>query len=811
MFGPDHKSVLHYSPVLPAPVKYPRLRRVGFIILPILTLTLLHTAFTRNPGQKNLPAPTGTNVNYAKRALQGFDMRVWISNQMTIGQEAWDGSIPYPYPGIGAEYPAGSGIEHVYGGGIWIGGIVDGSIRVSEGYAANTAQKYIRPDPRHPLRERIWRTSVSDSLSEPNRRGCDDDRDGLIDEDDLDGLDNDGDWSVMADDVGIDGIADINEVGCRGGYDTVTNADPANDNYDRSAMDFCHPDAGGNYRRKDDPDAYTEKNGIPDHGEPHVDEDYAAISDNDLYCSASDDNDVSSGHFPMDLRVVQKCYAWKDPAYGAIIPFDYLVINTGNKIIHDVFLGYFMDADVGPVYATDYWTRNYTCYFDTLRTAYVHNPIDRGTTPMGLTLLGTSKPLNELIFMFQWFNFTTRPVPSPGSDESLYALMSGGTFFPIGPIATCGSPTDPSDNRFLFSFGPFNTLAPGETLRISLALLSGSGIDDGPNSLKDNAERAQILYQRMQYPGAIRVRVSPPSPSLRHTMGEKQVTLEWGADGGVLGENDPRLYWDLASRYAESFPDNHWRRTDPQCTSGGAASGCSAPPCDSSGRLSGGRIFEGYRVYRSENQGNIPDAGTFTLIREFDLPNDGIGNDIGLDSVFIDSNLQAGRRYWYAVTSFGIPEITVWERPTETGGVVHDTLFSPGFESGIRENMLRVDLSFRASDRFGEVKVVPNPYRVDRDYTSTGGGYEGNAYDWTDYKRKIRFIHLPRKCTIRIFTVAGDVIATLNYESPASDPDEGYLDWRLVSESKRPLASGMYVYTVESEFGTQYGKFVVIR
>ena len=27
----------------------------------------------------------------------------------------------------------------------------------------------------------------------------------------------------------------------------------------------------------------TEKNGIPDHGEPHVDEDYGAISDNDLY------------------------------------------------------------------------------------------------------------------------------------------------------------------------------------------------------------------------------------------------------------------------------------------------------------------------------------------------------------------------------------------------------------------------------------------------------------------------------------------------------------------------------------------------
>ncbi len=33
-----------------------------------------------------------TAVNYAKHAVQGFDMRVWISNQMTIGLQAFDGA-----------------------------------------------------------------------------------------------------------------------------------------------------------------------------------------------------------------------------------------------------------------------------------------------------------------------------------------------------------------------------------------------------------------------------------------------------------------------------------------------------------------------------------------------------------------------------------------------------------------------------------------------------------------------------------------------------------------------------------------------
>jgi len=240
-------------------------------------------------------------------------------------------------------------------------------------------------------------------------------------------------------------------------------------------------------------------------------------------------------------------------------------------------------------------------------------------------------------------------------------------------------------------------------------------------------------------------------------------------------------------------------------------SGCGGlPPCDSSGGLPGGRTFQAYRLYRSEDQGDHPSRGSFTLIREFDIDDD-LGPGGGIDTAVVDTNLRVGRRYWYSVTSLSIPDMNVIARPTPTGGTLHDTLFTPGLESSVFDNMVRVEPSFRASETFGEVRVVPNPYRVDHDYTSEGGGWEGGAYDWTDFNRKVRFIHLPKKCTIRIFTVAGDVITTLHYESPPGDPEEGQLDWRLVTGSKRPLASGMYVFTVESEFGTQYGKFVVIR
>ena len=82
-------------------------------------------------GKGGNATPNKTAVTYAKRALQGFDMRVWISNQMALGQEAWDGQIQSQEPPYGLEYPAGSGVEHLFGAGPWIGGIVDGSRRVS--------------------------------------------------------------------------------------------------------------------------------------------------------------------------------------------------------------------------------------------------------------------------------------------------------------------------------------------------------------------------------------------------------------------------------------------------------------------------------------------------------------------------------------------------------------------------------------------------------------------------------------------------------------------------------------------------------
>jgi hypothetical protein len=111
------------------------------------------------------------------------------------------------------------------------------------------------------------------------------------------------------------------------------------------------------------------------------------------------------------------------------------------------------------------------------------------------------------------------------------------------------------------------------------------------------------------------------------------------------------------------------------------------------------------------------------------------------------------------------------------------------------------------SNKLGDVVVVPNPYRTDQSYTFEEGGWEGRSSTWTEYSRRIKFIHVPPKCTIRIYSLSGDIIATLYHD----DPVRGDVDWDLLSESNRAIASGLYVFSVESDLGKQIGKFAVIR
>ena len=107
------------------------------------------------------------------------------------------------------------------------------------------------------------------------------------------------------------------------------------------------------------------------------------------------------------------------------------------------------------------------------------------------------------------------------------------------------------------------------------------------------------------------------------------------------------------------------------------------------------------------------------------------------------------------------------------------------------------------------VKVVPNPYIV------------FNAWEKSTEQRYVRFTHLPNECTIRIYTLAGDLVKVIKHKDTRTLPlDQGGTEtWDFTNESPgssgtaisgQLIASGVYVYHVESPVGEAVGKLVLI-
>ncbi len=108
------------------------------------------------------------------------------------------------------------------------------------------------------------------------------------------------------------------------------------------------------------------------------------------------------------------------------------------------------------------------------------------------------------------------------------------------------------------------------------------------------------------------------------------------------------------------------------------------------------------------------------------------------------------------------------------------------------------------------VVVYPNPYRADAHYEDRYEGWDTPNMP-LEYNRAINFTNLPPKCTIRIFTIDGDLVRTIEHDEPPGGPRAMHEKWDLISRNTMMAVSGIYYFSVESEFGNQIGKLVIIR
>lgn len=308
------------------------------------------------------------------------------------------------------------------------------------------------------------------------------------------------------------------------------------------------------------------------------------VSQMDTYC-AFGDYEADQGRFlapsdgydaePLGIRLEQRTYSWAFGFATNYVYVDYKITNMNPYPIDSVYVGYFMDNDVG---AGDINTEGVggnddLIGFDVgLNLGYTYdsdfNEPGWSTTAgyIGIVLCDTprnpnaSAPLGLTAFSTWDREGPEQNVDDDNTDALKYAQLRG-TDIPGDPDPrVLETVEEPQDVRHLSGSGPYLRLPPGETISVTLAVVMGGSLDE----LKENTRRAVQQFE-MGYLGT----APPPGPRVTATPQDQRVYLSW--------DDSPEQAVDY---------------------------------------ITGERDFEGYRVYRSR-QGI---EGSWTLLADYDVP-----------------------------------------------------------------------------------------------------------------------------------------------------------------------------------------------
>ncbi len=210
----------------------------------------------------------------------------------------------------------------------------------------------------------------------------------------------------------------------------------------------------------------------------------------------------------------------------------------------------------------------------------------------------------------------------------------------------------------------------------------------------------------------------------------------------------------------------------------------------------------GYRVYRSSY---LP-IGPWKLIA--DIKKGDVNFKAGTLYSYEDVDAVLGIPYYYAVTAYdnGHPN---W--PPRTTNIFIETGSNrvPPLESSIYASMYAhssldpnyVVRPFRTTqpprDKLDKnaVFVSPNPFVL-----KSGSGTP-------DDKARVQFFNMPSPCTIRIYTIRGDLVRTIHHTQP-----DGIVTWNFQTDYGQFIVSGIYVYHIETPEGESItGKIGIVR
>jgi hypothetical protein len=86
-----------------------------------------------------------------------------------------------------------------------------------------------------------------------------------------------------------------------------------------------------------------------------------------------------------------------------------------------------------------------------------------------------------------------------------------------------------------------------------------------------------------------------------------------------------------------------------------------------------------------------------------------------------------------------------------------------------------------AKGELGKIRAVPNPY------------FAHSSYELNRFNRVLKFTHLPARCTIRLFNLAGQLVRTID-----KNDDSSQATWDLNTSHGLPVGSGVYIAHIDA-------------
>ncbi|MBN1350744.1 hypothetical protein JXJ21_15105 [candidate division KSB1 bacterium] len=186
----------------------------------------------------------------------------------------------------------------------------------------------------------------------------------------------------------------------------------------------------------------------------------------------------------------------------------------------------------------------------------------------------------------------------------------------------------------------------------------------------------------------------------------------------------------------------------------------------------GVKDFKGYRVYRAVGARD----STYRKIY------DGTANEC------YDTDVNEIYQYFYYVVAYDDGSQN-WEDP----GVSLESSKYYCWTGWAPNGVTPATAPITQAAKMDAIRVVPNPY------SAAGKNLPGEV-------DTITFTGLPGTCTIKIFTTNGDLVHKIEHNDGS-----GKEKWDLRTEFNQYIVSDVYIYTVESDLGTHYDKFIIIR